>query len=54
MNFRDENMGEKVISSLKKKCGDDVKIYPFAKIEKPEVIEVYIRWNLLLKKIKHF
>lgn len=37
--FNDENMGEKVKSRFKK-CGDDVKIYPLAKIVKPEVIEI--------------
>ena len=37
MIFND--MGETVKSRLKK-CGDDVKIYPLAKIIKPEVIEV--------------
>ena len=37
--FNDKNMGEKVKRRLKK-CGEDVKIYPLAKIVKPEVIEV--------------
>ena len=37
--FNDENMGEKVKRRLKK-CGEDVKIYPLAKIVKPEVIEI--------------
>lgn len=39
MIFNDENMGENVKRRLKK-CGEDVKIYPLAKIVKPEVIEV--------------
>ena len=38
-SFNDENMGENVRRRLKK-CGDDVKIYPLAKIAKPEVIEI--------------
>ena len=37
--FNDENMGEKVKSRLKK-CGENVKVYPLAKITKPEVIEI--------------
>ena len=37
--FNDENMGENVKSRLKK-CGESVKIYPLAKIVKPEVIEI--------------
>ena len=37
--FSDENMGENVKRRLKK-CGEDVEIYPLAKIIKPEVIEV--------------
>jgi galactoside O-acetyltransferase len=37
--FNDENMGENVKRRLKK-CGENVKIYPLAKIVKPEVIEV--------------
>jgi galactoside O-acetyltransferase len=39
MIFNDENMGENVKRRLKK-CGENVKIYPLAKIVKPEVIEV--------------
>lgn len=35
----DEDMGENVKNRLKK-CGDGVKIYPLAKIVKPEVIEI--------------
>ena len=38
-SFNDENMGENVKRRLKK-CGEDVKIYPLAKIVKPEVIEI--------------
>ena len=38
-SFNEENMGEKVKTRLKK-CGENVKIYPLAKIVKPEVIEV--------------
>ena len=38
-SFNEENMGEKVKRRLKK-CGEDVKIYPLAKIVKPEVIEI--------------
>ena len=37
--FNDENMGEKVKKKLKR-CGEDVRIYPLAKIVKPEVIEI--------------
>lgn len=37
--FDDQNMGEKVKENLKK-CGQDVKIYPLAKIVNPEVIEI--------------
>ena len=37
--FNGENMGENIKSRLKK-CGEDVKIYPLAKIVKPEVVEV--------------
>ena len=39
MIFNDENMGEKVKARLKR-CGENVKIYPLAKIVKPEVIEI--------------
>ena len=39
MIFNDENMGENVKRKLKK-CGENVKIYPLAKIVKPEVIEI--------------
>ena len=35
----DGNMGESAKRSLKK-CGEDVKIYPLAKIVKPDVVEV--------------
>lgn len=35
----DEHMGENVKRRLKK-CGEDVKIYPLAKIVKPEVVEI--------------
>jgi len=38
-SFNDENMGENVKRRLKK-CGENVKIYPLAKIVKPEVIEI--------------
>ena len=38
-SFNDEKTGEKVKGRLKK-CGKDIKIYPLAKIVKPEVIEV--------------
>ena len=38
-SFNEENMGENVKRRLKK-CGDDVKIYPLAKIVKPVVIEI--------------
>ena len=38
-SFNDENMGENVKSRLKK-CGENVKMYPLAKIVKPEVIEI--------------
>lgn len=37
--FGDENMGETVKCKLKK-CGDNVKIYPLAKIVKPMVIAI--------------
>lgn len=37
--FNDKNIGENVKNRLKK-CGDSVKIYPLAKIAKPEMIEV--------------
>ena len=37
--FNDENMGEKVKRRLKK-CGENLKIYPLAKITNPEVIEI--------------
>ncbi|HJH25269.1 MAG TPA: hypothetical protein C5S37_15075, partial [Methanophagales archaeon] len=37
--FDDVNMSENVKRRLKK-CGEDVKIYPLAKIVKPEVIEI--------------
>lgn len=39
MSSNDGNIGEKVKSRLKK-CGDNVKIHPFAKIIKPEVIDI--------------
>lgn len=39
ITFNDENMGENVKNRLSK-CGDDVNIYPLAKIVKPEVIEI--------------
>ena len=38
-SLNDENMGEKVKRRLKR-CGESVKIYPLAKIVKPEVIEI--------------
>lgn len=38
-SLNDENMGEKVKTRLKR-CGKSVKIYPLAKIVKPEVIEI--------------
>ena len=34
----DENMGEVVKSKIK--CGEDVEIYPLAKIIKPNVVEI--------------
>jgi len=37
--FDDQNMGERVKGKLKR-CGQGVKIYPLAKIVKPEVIEI--------------
>jgi len=37
--YNNENMGENVKRRLKK-CGENVKIYPLAKIVKPEVIEI--------------
>jgi len=37
--FDDQNMGEKVKQNLKR-CGQDVKIYPLAKIVNPQVIEI--------------
>ena len=39
MDLKDENMGENVKNKLKK-YGHNVKIYPLAKIVKPEVIEI--------------
>jgi len=39
MTFNDENMGEKLKGRLES-CGEGVKIYPLAKIAKPEVIEI--------------
>lgn len=39
MTFNDGNMGENVEKKLKK-CGEDVKMYPLAKIVNPEVIEI--------------
>ena len=38
-SLNDENMGGKVKSRLKR-CGESVRIYPLAKIVKPEVIEI--------------
>lgn len=38
-SFNDENMGGNVKSKLKK-VGNDVKIYPLAKIVRPEVVEI--------------
>ena len=38
-SLNDENMGEKVKRRLKR-CGESVRIYPLAKIVKPEVIEI--------------
>lgn len=37
--FDDQNMGERVKQHLKR-CGQGVRIYPLAKIVKPEVIEI--------------
>jgi len=37
--FDDQNMGENVKQNLKR-CGEGVKIYPLAKIVKPEMIEI--------------
>lgn len=37
--FDDQNMGERVKGSLKE-CGQDVKIYPMAKIVKPAFVEI--------------
>lgn len=39
LSFSDENLGDNVKRHLKR-CGDNVIIYPLAKIVKPEVVEI--------------